>query len=57
MIEFTVEVVPVHQWIKHHGIKTYMAPSFEISALDGDEWLAWLPCRFTPREIAPVPIV
>jgi hypothetical protein len=29
--------------------------SFSISTLDGGEWSASRPCRFTPRETAPVP--
>jgi hypothetical protein len=32
-----------------------IAPPFLISALDGDEWSALRPCRFTPGETAPFP--
>jgi hypothetical protein len=43
--------------IKHHGMKTYggggVAPPFLTSALDGSEWSASRPCRFTPGERAP----
>jgi hypothetical protein len=33
-----------------------IAPPLLTSTLDGDEWLASLPVRFTTREIALVPI-
>jgi hypothetical protein len=37
--------------IKHHAMKTYWG--FLTSALDGGEWLASRPCRFTSGETAP----
>jgi hypothetical protein len=47
--------------IKHHAMKTWgsggIAPSFLISALDGSEWSATGPTRFTVGEGAPVPII
>jgi hypothetical protein len=52
---------PCAQLIKHYAMKTYggsggIAPPFLTSTLDGDEWSASRPCRFTLRERAPVPI-
>jgi hypothetical protein len=46
---------------KHHSIKTYgevevQLYAFFTSALDGGEWLASRPGRFTPGKELPVPI-
>jgi hypothetical protein len=42
---------------KHHAMKTYWGVEVQLhaltSALDGGEWLASRPGRFTPRERAP----
>jgi hypothetical protein len=43
--------------IKHHAMKTYDGVEVQLhvfltSALDGGEWLALRPCRFTPGERA-----
>jgi hypothetical protein len=41
----------------HYDVKTYgsgsIAPSFLTSALDGDEWSASRPCRYSSEKRAP----
>jgi hypothetical protein len=39
--------------MKTGGVEEIIAPSFLTSALEGDEWSAFRPGRFTPGEIAP----
>jgi hypothetical protein len=41
--------------LRHEDIRESggIAPTFLTSALDGGEWSASRPCRFTPGEVAP----
>jgi hypothetical protein len=40
------KVIPV---LNHYAMKTYEACPFLTYAIDGGEWSASRPCRFTPR--------
>jgi hypothetical protein len=43
----------IHCLISYHAMKTYLESGVLTSALDGGEWSAWCPDRFTPGERAP----